>query len=115
MTDVYNRFHNPDGESNSIAELRRLHEAMDRTVLDAYGWGDIEAGAAFGQEWTDENGDGPWRCRWPEVVRDEVLARLLALNADRAADEARQGLSVGSSGRRAQDVEDSGEFELEAE
>ena len=29
----------------------------------------------------------PWRYRWPDEVRDEVLARLLALNAQRAAEE----------------------------
>ena len=35
----------------------------------------------------------PYRYRWPDPVRDEVLARLLALNADRAADEARAGIN----------------------
>ena len=25
----------------------------------------------------------PWRYRWPDAVRDDVLARLLALNAER--------------------------------
>jgi hypothetical protein len=25
----------------------------------------------------------PWRYRWPDSVRDDVLARLLALNAER--------------------------------
>ena len=33
----------------------------------------------------------PWRYRWPDEVRDEVLARLLALNAERAVEEARAG------------------------
>ena len=32
--------------------------------------------------------------RWPDPVRDEVLARLLALNAERAAEEARAGASA---------------------
>ena len=30
----------------------------------------------------------PYRYRWPDTVRDEVLARLLALNAERAAEDA---------------------------
>ena len=33
----------------------------------------------------------PYRYRWPDPVRDEVLARLLALNAERAADEVVRG------------------------
>jgi len=34
----------------------------------------------------------PWRYRWPDAVRDDVLARLLALNAERYAEEAALGL-----------------------
>ena len=34
----------------------------------------------------------PWRYRWPDEVCDEVLARLLALNAERYAEEVAQGL-----------------------
>ena len=34
----------------------------------------------------------PWRYRWPDEVRDEVLARLLALNAERYEEEVAQGL-----------------------
>ena len=41
LTKIYNRFHDPEERSPKIAELRRLHAAMDRAVLDAYGWADI--------------------------------------------------------------------------
>jgi hypothetical protein len=34
----------------------------------------------------------PWRYRWPDAVRDDVLARLLALNAERYSEEVAQGL-----------------------
>jgi hypothetical protein len=34
----------------------------------------------------------PWRYRWPDDVRDDVLARLLALNAERYAEEVAMGL-----------------------
>jgi hypothetical protein len=34
----------------------------------------------------------PWRHRWPDEVRDDVLARLLALNAERYAEEQVMGL-----------------------
>ena len=40
----------------------------------------------------------PWRYRWPDDIRDEVLARLLALNAERYAEEVAQGLH--SKGRK---------------
>jgi len=33
-----------------------------------------------------------WRYRWPDAVRDEVLARLLALNAERYAEEVNLGV-----------------------
>jgi hypothetical protein len=34
----------------------------------------------------------PWRYRWPDAVRDDVLARLLALNAERYGEEVAMGL-----------------------
>lgn len=34
----------------------------------------------------------PWRYRWRDAVRDDVLARLLALNAERYEEEVRLGL-----------------------
>ena len=42
MTKIYNRFHDHDPYENDpeIAKLRELHAAMDRAVLDAYGWND---------------------------------------------------------------------------
>ena len=41
----------------------------------------------------------PWRHRWPDTTRDDVLARLLALNATRYAEE--QALGLHSKGRKA--------------
>ena len=92
LTKTYNRFHDPDERSKEIAMLRELHEKMDRVVLDAYGWNDILTGCEFLLDYEiDEETWGrkkkPWRYRWPDSVRDEVLARLLALNAERAQEE----------------------------
>ena len=42
LTKTYNRFHDPGEMSTDIVELRRLHDAMDRAVLDAYGWTEIQ-------------------------------------------------------------------------
>ena len=100
MTQTYNRFHDLYETDPRIAELRELHAAMDRAVLDAYGWSDIPTACALLLDYEiDEAAWGrkkkPYRWRWPDEVRDEVLARLLALNADRAAAEARAGTGAG--------------------
>ena len=94
MTKTYNRFHDPYENDPDIAILRELHTAMDRSVLDAYGWTDIPTDCEFlldyeinEEEWG--NRKKPYRYRWPDEVRDEVLARLLELNAERAAEETR--------------------------
>ena len=98
MTKTYNRFHDPYEDDADIDELRRLHAAMDRAVLDAYGWTDIPTDCEFLLDYEiDEETWGkkkkPYRYRWPDEIRDEVLARLLELNASRAAEEARAGLT----------------------
>ena len=99
MTKTYNRFHDPYENDSGISQLRTLHAAMDRAVLDAYGWTDISTDCDFLLDYEiDEATWGrkkkPYRYRWPDPVRDEVLARLIALNAERAAEEARAGVSA---------------------
>jgi len=47
LTKSYNRFHDPDERSNAIGELRRLHDIMDRAVLEAYGWSDLRPTCDF--------------------------------------------------------------------
>ena len=101
MTKTYNRFHDPYEDAPDIGKLRDLHAAMDRAVLDAYGWTDIPTDCEFLLDYEiDEATWGrkkkPYRYRWPDAVRDEVLARLLALNAERAAGEARAGTDTRS-------------------
>ena len=41
LTKTYNHFHDPYEDDPDITRLRDLHAAMDRAVLDAYGWRDI--------------------------------------------------------------------------
>ncbi len=99
LTRTYNRFHDPNETESDIATLRRLHAAMDRAVLDAYGWPDIPTDYEFLLDYEiDEDEWGarkkPYRYRWPDDIRDEVLARLLELNTDRAAEEARAGTAA---------------------
>ncbi len=105
MTKTYNHFHDPYEDDADIAELRRLHAAMDRAVLDAYGWSDIPTDCEFLLNYEIEEATWgtkrkPYRYRWPDDVRDEVLARLLELNGQRAAEEARAGLTGTKKGKR---------------
>ncbi len=97
LTKTYNRFHDPDESDPDILKLRELHAAMDRAVLDAYGWTDLQPTCEFllvyEEEDEEEAAPGarrkkkPWRYRGPDDFRDEVLAKLLELNAQRAKAE----------------------------
>ena len=92
LTKTYNRFHYPDERDPDILLLRELHEKMDRAVLDAYGWTDIATDCQFLLDFEIDEEEyrrrkKPWRYRWPDEVRDMVLARLLALNGERAEQE----------------------------
>ena len=105
LTDFYNRFHDPDERDPDILKLRDLHIAMDRSVLDAYSWSDISSNCEFLLDYEiDEEQWGskkkPWGYRWPDEVRDEVLARLLELNAKRAKEETRSGAAVAKKGAK---------------
>jgi hypothetical protein len=97
LTKTYNRFHDKYEDDAEIQKLRDLHAQMDRAVLDAYGWTDLQPVHNFildYQEPDEELDSGktrkkkePWRYRWTDEFRDEVLARLLELNGQRAEEE----------------------------
>lgn len=95
MTETYNHFHDPNEDSADIQRLRELRAAMDRTVLVSYGWQDLQPVCEFFPEFDEEDkedeGGRPkrkkYRYRWPEEIHDEVLARLLDLNRQRALEE----------------------------
>lgn len=99
LTKTYNRFHDPHETSPEIKKLRDLHDEMDRVVLTAYGWNDLaeETNCEFLLDYeADEDDDPtakkskkkkPWRYRWPDEFRNEVLALLLELNEQRAMKE----------------------------
>ena len=94
LTKTYNRFHDPYEPSPDIARLRELHVAMDGAVLAAYGWSDLSVACEFVPV-NEVEAESPssrrrtrYRYRWPDSVRNEVLARLVDLNAERAEAEA---------------------------
>jgi hypothetical protein len=97
MTKTYNRFHNPEERAEDIVALRDLHAAMDRAVLAAYGWHDLAVRAEPRHLTQEDEDDHTYQGRlsWPSDFRDEVLSRLLALNAHRHAEEVAAGRAVG--------------------
>jgi hypothetical protein len=96
LTKTYNRFHDVADNQPDIVLLRELHSTMDRQMLRAYHWHDLADGAA--PEFLDETNEDDHRYRgrlfWPGPFRDVVLSRLLALNAERAAEARAAGLAV---------------------
>src|SRR5262249_46451255 len=112
LTKTYNRFHDPDETSPDIQKLRELHAAMDRAVLDAYGWTDLQPTCEFLLDYDEEEDEDaedrpagrgrkkPWRYRWPDEFRDTVLARLLELNKQRAEEEEMSGQAAEIKGKK---------------
>src|SRR5271163_3027234 len=96
LTRTYNRFHARGETAPDIVRLRELHAEMDAAVLRAYGWDDLADRAApeFIEQDADEGKTPKTRLDWPAQFKDEVLARLLALNTERAAAERAAGLVV---------------------
>jgi len=94
LTKTYNRFHAASENRSDIGRLRALHHEMDIAVLRAYGWDDLAKSAApeFIEQEADEGKTPKTRLDWPSEFKDEVLARLLALNAERAAEERAAGM-----------------------
>ncbi|WP_162800773.1 type IIL restriction-modification enzyme MmeI [Acidibrevibacterium fodinaquatile] len=115
LTDIYGRFHDRNERSTLVARLRELHAEMDRAVLEAYGWRDLAERAApiFLDESNEDDQTYQGRLFWPSDFRDEVLARLLALNAERHAEEVRLGIAPGMNGHpEAEDDVEASEGEL---
>ena len=72
-------------EQGLVSLLRELHDDLDRAVFDAYGWSDL-ADVLVGRPGAttplpDKSAD-------QAEAEEELLSRLVALNAERAADEA---------------------------
>jgi hypothetical protein len=113
LTKTYNRFHDRNEAAEDIERLRELHTAMDRAVLEAYGWHDLAARAKpiYLDETNEDDHTYQGRLFWPSEFRDEVLARLLALNAERHAEEVRLSIAPGMKGKRTNDEENESEID----
>ncbi|HEY8066776.1 MAG TPA: DNA methyltransferase [Methylosinus sp.] len=115
MTKTYNRFHKSDERGEPIRRLRELHDEMDRAVLRAYGWDDLaeELRPQFLTEETEDDHTYQNRYFWPAEQRDRVLARLLALNAERHAEEVAAGLAPERAARRSAEEADEAQDALD--
>lgn len=96
LTQTYNQLKDPDCMDERIVELRRLHEETDTAVLAAYGWSDLKV-PPYCPRTPDEQ-------RSLETFKDEVIDRLFVLNATRAVEESRRGLSSSTSTRPTKSV-----------
>lgn len=80
LTITYNLLKDREVTDARIEELRQLHVEMDRAVLAAYGWDDIDIPPFVDPTTVAER-------KAKEAFDDEVIDRLFALNAERAAEE----------------------------
>ena len=101
LTRIYNLCHNPATERDDapvqkappsfddIRHLRALHAEMDRAVLAAYGWEDVDPRHGFyqGRDAGTSIPDDDFRFTIHPEARAEILRRLLVLNYKRAAEE----------------------------
>ena len=88
LTSIYRQFHTRDRASATIRELRDLHSRMDQAVLQAFGWSDLRPRCDFrSDQVVGTSGDMAqrWRYHWDDGTREEILARLIDLNATRGA------------------------------
>ena len=108
MTKTYNRYHRFDERGPAIQRLRELHDTMDQAVLRAYGWDDLAdtLRPVFLTPETEDDHTYQTRYFWPAEGRDQVLARLLALNTQRHAEEVAAGIAPKARGKAKDEVAD---------
>ncbi|PZO42008.1 MAG: SAM-dependent methyltransferase [Shackletoniella antarctica] len=81
LTDTYNRFHDPAERHPDLLQLRDLHQQMDRAVLNAYGWPDIDTTCGFALDYLDADPDD-----LPAEAQDRIASGdLFFPTADEAA------------------------------
>ena len=94
LTSTYNQFHDSHETSTDFNRLRNLHIEMDNAVSEAYGWSDLDLDHNFYETPQGE------RFTISEKARQEVLARLIALNHKLYEEEVKQGLHEKKKKRR---------------
>jgi hypothetical protein len=104
LTATYNLVHDQRCTEADIAELRKIHQAINEAVVRAYGWDDLLAvGLDHGFHDTRQ---GP-RYTIGAAVRQEILDRLLELNHERYAAEVKAGLHDKRTSKRSTQASES--------
>lgn len=101
LTQLYNRFHDPNNTDSQIQILREMHRNMDAAVLAAYGWNDVCPEHDFHEVLYLPEND---RIRYTisHATRLELLKRLADLNHKRFEEEVEKGLhGKNASGKKA--------------
>ncbi|MGI9000192.1 MAG: Eco57I restriction-modification methylase domain-containing protein [Pseudonocardia sp.] len=105
LTKTYNLVHDPSVTDPDIAELRRIHRAIDHAVVHAYGWDDLLDQIDHGFHPVARE----TRYTIGPAAQREILDRLLELNHERYAEEVAKGLhdkKAQQAKRRAAPVQD---------
>jgi len=96
LTQIYNRFNDPEEKEESIHSLRDLQIKMDAETSYVYGWTDLQLNHDFYVVSSTLNKEGK---RVDEIrftispeAKEEVLERMLELNHQRYEKEVKQGL-----------------------
>ena len=91
LTKFYNLFHSKTEVCLDISEIRVLQEELDATVIDGYGWGDIELNYGFNSFASLPESDRI-RFSFDDAARQQILNRLATLNKERHQEEVNLGL-----------------------
>ncbi len=75
-------------EQGLVSVLRQLHDEIDAAVLEAYGWSDLLPALRVAHG-NDAPAEGHSRADAKREFDEAILERLVALNAERAAEESR--------------------------
>ncbi|CAN7279815.1 Eco57I restriction-modification methylase domain-containing protein [Acidovorax sp. LjRoot117] len=81
---IYEEFHDPKHHSADINRLREMHQALDRKVMDDYGWSDICTNYQMVKQ------GKATRLSISEDSRRELIKRLVLLNAKNAPPETKR-------------------------
>ncbi|WP_255949936.1 Eco57I restriction-modification methylase domain-containing protein [Streptomyces odontomachi] len=94
LTKLYNLVHDKSKTAVDIQAIRDAHVEIDRTVMEAYGWADIDLQHSFRKT---RQGS---RFTIAPNAQTEILDRLLELNHVRHKEEVEQGLYTEEAKRR---------------
>ncbi|MGW5444966.1 Eco57I restriction-modification methylase domain-containing protein [Streptomyces asiaticus] len=95
LTKLYNLVHDESEHAADVAAVRKAHVEVDETVVEAYGWTDVDLKHGF---YANRQGT---RFTIEPTAQVEVLDRLLELNHARYKEELEAGLHTSGAKKKA--------------